>query len=95
MRNYDELCADLGRYGIDAELETTGELDVAVAPHQVADLDWGAARRQEFGQRAELLDRDAIQAEVHSPLYLGGLWLQTGAAIVNPAGSWTDCARRR
>ncbi len=40
---------------------------------------------QEFGQRAELLERDAIQAEIHSPLYLAGLWLQTGAAIVNPA----------
>ena len=85
MRNYEELCADLGRYGIDAELETTGELDVAVAPHQVADLALGARALEEFGQRAELLDRDAIQAEVHSPLYLGGLWLQTGAAIVNPA----------
>ena len=85
MRNYEELCADLGRYAIDAELESTGELDVAVAAHQVPDLEEGARVLQEFGQRAELLDRDAIQAEIHSPLYLGGLWQQTGAAIVNPA----------
>jgi glycine/D-amino acid oxidase-like deaminating enzyme len=83
--NFAELTADLERYGIDAELEPTGELDVAVAPHQVADLEHGLRVLEEFGQRAELLDQEAIQAEVHSPLYLGGLWLQTGAAIVNPA----------
>jgi glycine/D-amino acid oxidase-like deaminating enzyme len=85
MSNYEELCADLTRYGIEAELEATGELDVAVAPHQVPELEEGARVLQEFGQRAELLDRDSIQAEIHSPLYLAGLWLRTGAAIVNPA----------
>ena len=84
-RNYDELCADLTRLDIDAELEQTGELGVAVAPHQVPDLAEGARLLQEFGQRAELLDREAMQAEVHSPLYLGGLWQRSGAAIVNPA----------
>ena len=83
--NYEELTADLDRYQVDAELEPTGELDVAVAPHQVPDLEEGARVLQEFGQRAELLDRHAVQQEIHSPLYLGGLWQQTGAAIVNPA----------
>jgi glycine/D-amino acid oxidase-like deaminating enzyme len=85
MRNYEELFADLGRYGIEAEFEPTGELDVAVAAHQVPELEAAARVLQEFGQRAELLDRGAIQAEINSPLYLGGLWLRTGAAIVNPA----------
>jgi len=85
MANFDVLCADLERYGIDAELEATGELDVAVAAHQVPDLEEAARVLEEFGQRAELLDRDALQAEVHSPLYLAGLWKRSGAAIVNPA----------
>ncbi len=85
MANFDELGNDLNRYGIDAELEDTGELDVAVAPHQVPDLEQGARVLEEFGQRAELLGRDALQAEIHSPLYLGGLWKRSGAAIVNPA----------
>jgi glycine/D-amino acid oxidase-like deaminating enzyme len=83
--NYDELCADLERLGIDAELEQTGELDVAVAPHQVAGLEQGARVLQEFGQRAELLSKEALQEEIRSPLYLGGLWQQSGAAILNPA----------
>jgi glycine/D-amino acid oxidase-like deaminating enzyme len=83
--NYDELRADLDYHAIDAELEPTGELDVAVSPDQLDDLQEGARVLEEFGQRAELLDKDALQSEVHSPLYLGGLWQQSGAAIVNPA----------
>jgi glycine/D-amino acid oxidase-like deaminating enzyme len=85
MRNFDELCGDLERYAIDAEYEPTGELEVAVSPDDLAHIEEGARRLQEFGQRAELLDRDAIQAEIHSPLYLGGLWQRSGASMVNPA----------
>jgi glycine/D-amino acid oxidase-like deaminating enzyme len=84
-RNYDELLADLSRYRIDAELEATGELDVAVSVQQAAELAEAEQVLREFGQRAELLDSAAIQSEVHSPLYEAGLWLQSGAAIVNPA----------
>jgi glycine/D-amino acid oxidase-like deaminating enzyme len=83
--NYEELGVDLARYGIDAEFEPTGELAVAVSPVQVGQLRETATLLEEFGQRAELMDRDQIQAEVHSPLYLGGLWQRSGAAIVNPA----------
>jgi glycine/D-amino acid oxidase-like deaminating enzyme len=83
--NYEELRVDVDRYGIDAEFESTGELAVAVAPVQVGHLRETATLLEEFGQRAELMDRDQIQAEVHSPLYLGGLWQRSGAAMVNPA----------
>ena len=83
--NYDALLADLERHRISAELETTGELDVAVATHQLAGLREAQRLFEEFGQRAELLDADALQAQIHSPLYLGGLWLRSGAALVNPA----------
>ncbi len=85
MENYDGLCADLARYGIDAELELTGEIDVAVSDDQVPHLRERARLFEEFGQRAELLGREALQAEIRSPLYRGGLWQQTGAAILNPA----------
>jgi glycine/D-amino acid oxidase-like deaminating enzyme len=83
--NYEQLLADLERHGVDAELELTGELDVAVCPHQVAGLEEAAQALHDFGQRAELLTREAVRAEVHSPLYLAGLWQRSGAAIVNPA----------
>lgn len=85
MQNYDDLCADLAGYGIDAELELTGELNVAVTDDQMAHLQERARLLEEFGQRAGLLGRDAMLAEIHSPLYRGGLWQQSGAAILNPA----------
>jgi glycine/D-amino acid oxidase-like deaminating enzyme len=84
-RNYEELSTDLDSYGIDAEFEPTGELAVAVSPVQAGQLRETATLLEEFGQRAELMDRDQMQADVHSPLYLGGLWQQSGAALVNPA----------
>jgi glycine/D-amino acid oxidase-like deaminating enzyme len=56
-----------------------------VCPHQVAGLEEAAQALHDFGQRAELLTREAVRAEVHSPLYLAGLWQRSGAAIVNPA----------
>lgn len=83
--NYDALLSDLGRHRISAELETTGELDVAVAPHQLAGLSEAQRLFEQFGQRAELLDAEALQAQIRSPLYLGGLWQRSGAALVNPA----------
>jgi glycine/D-amino acid oxidase-like deaminating enzyme len=58
---------------------------VAVSPVQVGQLRETATLLEEFGQRAELMDRDQMRAEVHSRLYLGGLWQQSGAALVNPA----------
>jgi glycine/D-amino acid oxidase-like deaminating enzyme len=85
VRNFDELGADLERHAIDAEYEPTGELEVAVSPDDIGYLGDSARMLEEFGQRAELLDRDAVQAEIRSPLYLGGLWQRSGAAMVNPA----------
>jgi glycine/D-amino acid oxidase-like deaminating enzyme len=85
MRNFDELCGDLERYAIDAEHEATGELEVAVSSDDLAYIGESARLLEEFGQRAELLDQEAVQAELHSPLYLGGLWQRSGASMVNPA----------
>ncbi|MGC9219831.1 MAG: NAD(P)/FAD-dependent oxidoreductase [Solirubrobacteraceae bacterium] len=85
MRNFDELVADLGAYGIEAEFEPTGELDVAVNSDQAAELAEAAALAARYGQETELMDRDRVRAEVHSPVYEGGLWYRSGAAMVNPA----------
>ena len=38
-----------------------------------------------LGQDVVLLDRDAMQAEINSPTYRGGLWRKGRAALVDPA----------
>jgi len=95
--NLAEIEAAIKRYGIDCGFERTGELNVATAPWQVDDLRTGYEDARRFGQHVELLDRDAVRAEVASPTYLGGLWDRGGCAMVDPArlawGLRTACLR--
>jgi glycine/D-amino acid oxidase-like deaminating enzyme len=73
--NLDGIEQTVARYGIDAEFERTGELSVALEPHQ---LEWLA---EEDG----FLDAAAVRALVDSPTYLGGVWSKDDTALVHPA----------
>jgi len=83
--NYAGLKAALHRYGIDCAFEETGVIAVARAEHEVGWLQDGPSEAAEVGDEAVWLDRDAMRAEVDSPTYLGGLWMKTGNALVDPA----------
>jgi glycine/D-amino acid oxidase-like deaminating enzyme len=82
--NFDALARDLAHYGIDAEYEPTGELDVAVDPALAGGLAEEAELARSFGWDVELLDREAVRAEIHSPVYEAGLWNRDAVALVNP-----------
>lgn len=82
QRNLEGIVATVERYGIDAELERTGTLDVATEEYQVAEL---AAASEESGGTLELLDQDAVRAQIRSPLFRAGLRDRTGAVLVHPA----------
>ena len=73
------------RYGIDCHWEETGELAVASAPHQLAELAELAAEMTRGGHEVELLDGPAVRARVDSPTYVGGLADPEGCAMVEPA----------
>ncbi|MEU2262800.1 FAD-dependent oxidoreductase [Streptomyces sp. NPDC019645] len=85
-RNLDAIEAAVAAYGIDCDFERTGEIDVATEPHQLDELRemHEEAGRLGFGG-LELLDRDAVRAEVDSPTFLGGLWDREGVAMLHPA----------
>jgi glycine/D-amino acid oxidase-like deaminating enzyme len=83
--NLDGIEATLGRYGIDAEFERTGELDVATEDWQLTELTELAERARDAGRNLELLDAQAVRAEVDSPTYRGALWDRDGVALVHPA----------
>ena len=76
--------ADLARHGIDCDWEETGDLAVAVAPHQEAWLEEEVELLRRFGHDAEVLDAAATRAEVDSPTYRGAIWDHTGAATLDP-----------
>lgn len=91
--NYDGLVADLARHEIDAALEETGELTVALEPHQLPWLEEEASLLRAHGHEVELLDAEAIRAQLDSPTYLGGVWDRRRAAILHP-GRLADGLRR-
>jgi glycine/D-amino acid oxidase-like deaminating enzyme len=76
LDNLAGIEATVQRYGIDCDFRRSGELAVATEPWQVAGL------AEEAG---ELLDRDAIRAQLDSPSYLAGRWTTEGTALVDPA----------
>ena len=94
--NFAGLLADLDRHGIDCDLELTGDLVVALEPHEVEWLAEAGELLGRFGHDYELFDEAAIRAEVASPTYLGGLWDRTDAAVLDPgklAVGLADAAR--
>lgn len=83
-QNLDDLLGTLERHGIDADVERTGELDVAVQPWQVDHLRGLREVAGRLGRPPDWLDRDAVRAEVDSPLYLAGLWDRDGVVMLHP-----------
>jgi glycine/D-amino acid oxidase-like deaminating enzyme len=83
--NFDGLLESISRHRIDARLERTGLLSVAVEDWQVPGVAEEAKLLAEFGEEVEVLDRNGVRAELDSPTYLAGLWQHSGEALVDPA----------
>ena len=84
-QNFDRTVVATGQFEIDCDLELTGDLAVALEPHEVGWLAEEARQLDGLGHDVVLLDADAARAELDSPLYRGALWQRSGAAIVDPA----------
>jgi glycine/D-amino acid oxidase-like deaminating enzyme len=88
LQNLNEIEAAIQRYNIDCDYERTGVIDVATTYHAANyadELKDDYQQLRSLGQSVELLDRDAMRAQVDSPTYTGGLWRKERAAIVDPA----------
>ena len=73
VANLAALIAFTRDHAIDCDLEETGTLTVADQPHQVDEFRAWVHEAAEWGEHVVFLDRDAVQAEVHSPLWQAGL----------------------
>jgi glycine/D-amino acid oxidase-like deaminating enzyme len=87
LANLDAIEKTVGEYAMDVDFERTGELSVAVEPHQVA---WLEAMAAEGAGR--FLDRAAVRAEVDSPTYLAGFH-SPDTALLHPAKLVVELAR--
>ncbi len=83
-RNLAELAAELATRGIDAELEVTGQLMVALDERAVGDLAAACDLAHRLGSTDwRVLSATETRAELSSPLYRGAL-LVPGNALVDP-----------
>jgi len=86
IANLAALIAFTREHGIDCDLEETGGLVVADRPHQVDEFRAWVDESAEYGEELVFLDREAAQAEVHSPLWQAGLYQPPGRdVLVDPA----------
>ena len=86
IENLRGLVAFTRDEGIDCDLEETGVLSVADRPHQVEEFRAWVDEAAEWGEELEFLDREAIRAEVHSPLWHAGLYRPPGRdVLLDPA----------
>ncbi len=70
--------------GIDCDLEETGVLDVADQPYQVDEFRAWVDVAAAHGEVNEFLDRERIQAEVHSPIWLAALERRGRDVLLDP-----------
>jgi glycine/D-amino acid oxidase-like deaminating enzyme len=88
LKNLNDIEAAIKRYDIDCDYERTGVIDVATtfhSPTYVDELRDDYQQLRTLGQKVELLDAEAMQTQVNSPTYMGGLWRKDRAALVDPA----------
>ena len=84
IQNFTEMRADIERHGIDCDWLDSGVLVVATEPWQVEGLKEEVALAARAGADREYVDRDAVRAEIDSPIALAGDW-DHGGAICDPA----------
>ena len=83
--NFDRTVVGLGQFEIDCDLELSGDIAVALEPHEEEWLAQEAQQLERLGHDVTLLDRDAVLAELNSPTYRAALWQRSGAGILDPA----------
>ncbi|TXK18515.1 FAD-binding oxidoreductase [Homoserinibacter sp. GY 40078] len=89
--NLDGIEETIRSLGLDVEWERTGELDVALEPHQLA---WLEGDPPGVGDGTVVrLDAAETQAEIHSPSYLGATWRTRDVALVHPGRLARELAR--
>lgn len=84
LDNYRAIGDFVERRGIDCGLRSCGIVSVARRDHELAAAADHRDQLVAHGHQAELLDRDAVRAELDSPAFLGGVWQRTGEGLVDP-----------
>jgi len=87
--NLQAIADFVDRENIDADLRLVGKTAIALTAHARAQLPNMLELHTKWGEDVELLDQAAMDEDVHSPTYLGGLRVRSGGGLMDPARlSW-------
>jgi len=94
LENLQDLIAFTREHGIDCGLEETGVLDLADQAYQVDEFKAWVDEAAAWGEPHVFLDREAAQAELHSPTWHAGVYRLPGRdVILDPAALCRGIAR--
>jgi len=82
--NMDGFRETLERYNIDCDLEWGGEMKVSIGDQGLQTVEEEYQLYLKYGHEAVKLDKDAVQAEIHSPIFHGGTWSRKRCGTVHP-----------
>lgn len=84
-QNLDGFEEALKRYNIDADIEWSGEMTVAVDDEHLERLQDDYDLHKAYGHDVVLLNREDAAVQLRSPLFSGALWSRNRSGIVHPA----------
>jgi len=82
--NMDAFSETLERYAIDCDLEWGGEMKVSIGDQGLETIEEDHQLYLKYGHDAVKLDKQAVQAEIHSPIFHGGTWSKQRCGTVHP-----------
>jgi glycine/D-amino acid oxidase-like deaminating enzyme len=82
--NMDAFRETLERYAIDCDLEWGGEMKVSIGDQGLETIEEDHQLYLKYGHDAVKLDKEAVQAEIHSPIFHGGTWSKQRCGTVHP-----------
>ena len=74
----------ISKYGVACDFEENGMLEVALNEKQIKDLEEYSSHLSYFGLDSTLIQGQALEAEIRSPLFVAGLKIPYGTTL-NPA----------
>lgn len=93
FENLEAIGETIESFGIECDLEKPGVIETAMTPEQYEELTELLPDLERFSHEVVLLDREAMRAEVDSPLLIGGLWQKSGEWAVDPVKLCDGLAR--
>ena len=82
IENLHGLIEVTRQHTIDCDLEETGTLSLADQPYQADGFRGWVDEAAAYGEQLGFLDREAVQAEVHSPVWQAGLYRPPGRDVL-------------